>query len=202
MLYQETQKPQQSSCCWICFKIFLQRLTYFYFPAWKFGLYCFHELAGSEETTRLLARRDYGSRRQQAAGDSGCIMTFSSFWPPCPAYVLPSLWPNGAAARTHQALAWALYKPNFELEVSEQSYWLVDSRAEVSFRVSGTVWDLPIPNERLLPHNPDSSSAFPSEMCDCISTEHGITLQKQPFKGLERGVPLCAQLSICESNPL
>lgn len=123
-------------------------------------------------------------------------MTFSSFLPPCPAYVLPSPWPNSAAASTHQALAWALYKPNSEKEVSEQSHWLVDSWAEVSFRGSGTVWDLPIPNGRLLPHDPDSSNAFLSEMCYCVSTEHGITLQKQPFKGLKHGVPLCSQLTV------
>lgn len=65
------------------------KLMHLYLSAWKFGLYSFHESLDSEETDRHLTGKADGCTRQQAAGNSSCIMTFSHFWPPCPAYVLP-----------------------------------------------------------------------------------------------------------------
>lgn len=55
-------------------------------------------------------------------GDNGCVMTIGPFWPLCPAHMLPSIWPNGAALSTHQASAWAVCWPKSEQKVSEQSH--------------------------------------------------------------------------------
>lgn len=48
-------------------------------PSWKLGLYHSRELAVYEETYRQQIQKDNGCRKQQAAGDTGCIMTFSPF---------------------------------------------------------------------------------------------------------------------------
>lgn len=106
--HREAQKLHQSSCCWICFKNFLSKQMYLYLPAWKLSLHHFHELADSEETARQSICENYGCRRQQAAGDNSCIMTFSHFWPPGPACVLLLLWSNITGPSRHQASAWVV----------------------------------------------------------------------------------------------
>lgn len=76
------------------------KLMYLNLPAWNFGLYHFHTLLDSEETSRQLICKD-------ARGDGGCINNLHPS-PSCPAYALLSLWPGGAAPSTHQALARAV----------------------------------------------------------------------------------------------
>ena len=96
----EARQPQQSGCYWLRFSSFLGKLTYFYIPARKFGLYHFHKLVDIEEIAEQLLyknTRGEGRRSQGAAGFKGCRTAVTLSCPLCPANVLPTLRPNGPA---------------------------------------------------------------------------------------------------------
>lgn len=58
------------------------KLVYFYLPAWEFGACHCYQVANCAGTASKPECKDAGDGRQRPAGDSGCRVTFSSFWPP------------------------------------------------------------------------------------------------------------------------
>lgn len=136
----------------------------------------FPRVRGFWETTWQSVCKDDGPRGQQAAGDDSDMSTFRPSWPPCPAYLLSSLWANGTAPSTGQALARAVCYPKSKQELSEQSQLQRSHSASRFLCDCSAVWFLKHLNSALVPAGKDSGTRDVPKLLPWDSTPNNIYL--------------------------